>query len=248
MEKFRKMIVIIPMAGESSRFKERGILIPKYMLYAGYHSMFYHSLSSFRDYFGKCFFVFVCRDVFDTPRFVQGECAKLGIENYDIKVLNNSTRGQAETVKFGLTEHYSHLESELIIFNIDTYRKGLILPTYNDDTIAFFEVFRGAGSNWSFAEIREPSDIIIRTTEKEPISDLCSTGLYFFKSASLFLEAYECYYSKDFSSEFYVAPLYNSLIKKGTARILLINSTDVFFYGVPNEYLDFVKWELSEGG
>jgi len=247
MEKFRRMIVIIPMAGESSRFKEQGILIPKYMLYAGYHSMFYHSLSSFRDYFGKCFFVFVCRDVFYTPRFFHGECAKLGIENYDIKVLSNSTRGQAETVKLGLTEHYWHLDSELIIFNIDTYRKGLIVPTFNDDTIAYFEVFKGSGSNWSFAEIHESSDLIIRTTEKEPISDLCSTGLYFFKSASLFLEAYECYYSVDFSSEFYVAPLYNFLINKGRARILLINSTDVFFYGVPQEYLDFVKLQLSEG-
>ena len=119
------------------------------------------------------------------------------------------------------------------------------MPKFYDNTIAYFEVFKGSGSNWSFAQTLSDSDVIIRTAEKERISDLCSTGLYFFKSASLFLDAYEQSLTKTVIGEHYVAPLYNYVIQYGIARVLPINSCDVRFYGIPSEYLDFVQIQMK---
>lgn len=95
------MTIIIPMAGLSSRFTKAGYTLPKYMLYVKEKSLFNLAVSSFEKYFTTCRFVFIVRDVYDTPRFVEEECKLIGISNYKI-IITEPTRGQAETVYVGI--------------------------------------------------------------------------------------------------------------------------------------------------
>ena len=47
------MYIIIPMAGESSRFFNAGYTVPKYMLPLGSETVFDKAIKSFKDYFNN---------------------------------------------------------------------------------------------------------------------------------------------------------------------------------------------------
>jgi hypothetical protein len=231
-------MIVIPMAGMSSRFFKAGYKKPKYMLEADEKSLFNYSVESFEAYFKTDKFIFIIRDVFGTDEFVRQQVSILGIVDFDIVVLENETRGQAETVALGLQQYRT---------NIDTFRPDFSYPELNNLGDGYLEVFIGTGSNWSFVRpAHQDSSIINLTTEKNPISDLCCTGLYHFKHISDFFDAYEYYLhlpkEQWEKGEIYVAPLYNYLIQKGKEiHYNLIERSDVVFCGTPDEYDEFIK-------
>lgn len=237
-------MIVIPMAGLSSRFFKAGYELPKYMLEAHGECLFDHSVKSFEKYFDSVKFVFILRDVFSTPIFVKQRIAKLGIKDYDIVILNEETRGQAETVTLGLAEYRDSTEA-ITIFNIDTFRPDFIFPNLHDLGDGYLEVFQGTGDNWSFVRpINNSSTKIDLTTEKNPISDLCCTGLYHFENIQSYFSAYDHYVSLPkeqwAKGELYVAPLYNYLIiNKKDIHYHQIPRHDVIFCGTPDEYLAF---------
>ncbi len=108
-------------------------------------------------------------------------------------------------------------------------------------------VKHGKGDCWSLAKPESPlSTKVVKTAEKYPISDLCSTGLYYFSDYKLFIESYEQYVQQPIETwakgELYIAPLYNYLIKKKkNIHYHLIQRDDVIFCGVPDEYTAFLE-------
>lgn len=238
-------MIIIPMAGLSSRFFKAGYTKPKYMLEAHGKTLFEHSVESFKEYFKKERFLFIIRSEFDTPNFIVSKIQSLGITQFDIVILKEETRGQAETVFHGLKE--IEYEGPITIFNIDTFRPNFKYPNIKNLGHGYLEVFQGVGDNWSFVKpLKSNSTKIILTTEKNPISDLCCTGLYYFSSKCDYLDAYNHYLTKPEKewekAELYVAPLYNYLINNGKdIHYNLIDRNDVIFCGVPEEYIAFKK-------
>ena len=240
-------MIVIPMAGLSSRFFKAGYTQPKYMLEAHGKTLFAHSVLSFSAYFKSAPFLFIVRDVYGTPEFVEKECKALGISDYQVITLNQETKGQAETVALGLEGAKLNLEEPLTIFNIDTFRPNFTFPQLKELADGYLEVFRGTGDNWSFAKPESANSTkVVLTTEKDPVSDLCSTGLYYFKTCADFFFAYQQYLEKPVSEwakgELYIAPLYNELITiNKEVHYHLIKREDVIFCGVPSEYDDFKK-------
>ena len=176
------------------------------------------------------------RDVYDTPAFVDFEAKKLGILDFEIVILDEETRGQAETAYLA-TKNFSG-DFPIYIFNIDTFRYDYEKPAFIDECDGYLEVFRAEGEHWSFVLPNGPEDVI-RTTEKDRISDLCSDGLYYFKQKtvfeSLFLDAVD--HEKTVRGEYYVAPLYNELIARGaTVKYDVIELDQIDFCGTPEEY------------
>ncbi|WP_413587441.1 glycosyltransferase family 2 protein [Bdellovibrio sp. HCB274] len=241
------------MAGLSKRFSEMGYKTPKYMLELAGKSLFYHSVISFKEYFDNQKFVFVFRDIpgMNARQYITGELQAMGISSYELVQLARETKGQAETVKLALESSIDKGgDTDITIFNIDTFRPGFSFPKFKNSVDGYLEVFRGSGDNWSFVKSAEGTNQVIETAEKNPISNLCSTGLYYFKSAKEFLWAYEAYTSsgRSVKNEIYVAPLYNELISHGRdIRYDLIDRDDVIFCGVPQEYEDLkVKAQKNE--
>jgi hypothetical protein len=233
-------MIVIPMAGLSKRFAEAGYSRPKYMLPLAGKSVFDHAVESFRSLFDQEQFLFIVRDIENSPAFVEGSCATLGLRNAQIAMLEAPTAGQAETVELGLRVAANDGDVPLTIFNIDTFRPNFRFPTdtWFRNSDGYLEVFRGEGANWSYVRpsANEPN-LALETAEKRPISDLCCTGLYHFAKTSQFLAAVAEEHRNPSSRELYVAPLYNHLIGKG-ARIhyQLIQPEEVVFCGVPAEY------------
>lgn len=232
------------MGGVSHRFAIAGYDLPKYLLPLGGSTVFRHAVGSFEAYFRSERFLFVIRDSHGTHEFVERESSILGIAQASIVALPEPTRGQAETVMLGLEKVACRDAEPVTIFNIDTFRSGFRYPdTFDVASIdGFLEVFTGSGANWSYVLPHATAPLrVARTSEKDPISDLCCTGLYHFRTAALFADAYSAQLDSGVSEsqqkELYVAPLYNALIKRGCdIRYKEVRRSDVVFCGIPAEY------------
>jgi hypothetical protein len=238
-------LIIIPMAGLSSRFTAAGYQQPKYMLEAHGRTLFDHAVLSFAAYFRSVPFLFIARDIENTSGFISERTSALGILDSQVVLLDEPTRGQGETVALGIARAEVDMSTPLTIFNIDTFRLGFRFPDWVDDCDGYLETFVGEGPNWSFVRPVSPgSDHVAETTEKVPISNFCCTGLYHFARAKLFQEAYsvDSRLGRDElqGGELYVAPLYNRLIAAGRdVRFTVVPSDDIIFCGVPAEYDQF---------
>lgn len=233
-------MIVIPMAGLSRRFQLAGYTQPKYMLELDGITAFDHAVASFACYFETLPFLFVARETGGVGEFLQARTKALGVRDARVAMLAEETAGQAETVLLGLETQDVAADVPLTIFNIDTFRPDFRLPPA--DRLAalagYLEVFCGSGSNWSYVE---PSDeeqrLVRRTAEKQPISDLCCTGIYHFARADLFTGALCREREAPQAAELYVAPLYNHLIAQGLeVGYEIVTPDDVVFCGTPVEY------------
>lgn len=70
-------MIAIPMAGMSSRFFKAGFTQLKYMLKIEEKTLFDMSVESFSKYFESEKFIFIVKDVFRTPEFVENSVKNL---------------------------------------------------------------------------------------------------------------------------------------------------------------------------
>ena len=235
------MIILIPMAGESSRFFNKGYDVPKFMLPYKGRTVFDECLESFRKYFSTAKFIFIIKEnydgqIFEVEKFVQEHCRSLVIKDSTIAKLESTTKGQAETVKIGLLAlHLEKADEELMIFNIDTFRYHLDVPEYKWS--ALFDAYYDEEADehkFSFAlsSNEENPKQITMTAEKKKIGPWVSTGLYIFKSTAYFMNLYNKAV-KDENYNFYISPLYNYT---HNSYILECKKEDVIFSGTPDEY------------
>jgi hypothetical protein len=210
--------------------------------------MFAEVVSGFSALFDREPFLFICRDVAETPKFIEKELARMALRpvSYQIVVLDKETTGQAETVYQGLKAVNVPPDTPLTIFNIDSQRRDFHYPSDFDlDQIdGYLEVFKGKGDHWSFVRPEGGGGrplVAAEVAEKTRISELCSTGLYFFRRAGLFFNLFEGTLSKNVGElqggERYVAPLYDIAIKRGyDIRYAVIPEEALSFTGTPDEY------------
>lgn len=229
-------MIVIPMLGKSSRFKNAGYALPKYRLPLGDGTVFTNSVRSFQRYFKNIPFLFLVRSDKDSAKFVAQEVARMEINDYRIIQFDYETKGQAESVAMGISDYDD--DTPLIIFNIDTIRLNFEIPPQDKFADGFLEVFKADGDAWSFVDPGEDGKVL-RTSEKQRISDLCSDGLYGFAKCKYYKWAYDNYLqsTKQVNGEIYIAPLYNYLINQGfDIRYTLIKDSDIKNCGTPEDY------------
>ena len=233
-------MIIIPMLGQSSRFFTAGYALPKYKLPLGGETVFSKSVKSFERLFASEPFLFLVRRDHNAINFVGETVSRLGIKDYRIIEFNAETRGQAESVLLGTSGYEGSIP--IVIFNIDTIGHNFTWPEQESFGDGFIEVFESEGENWSFIE-PGPDGRVLRTTEKERISNLCSNGMYGFARLLDFRNAYEEYKQQNRSvrGEIYIAPLYNLLIEKGmNIRYRTLKQGITEHCGIPGDY-EFLK-------
>ena len=226
------MNIVITMGGLGMRFRNAGYNIPKYEIEVKGKTLFEWSMSSLKNFFDNQF-IFIVRRQDNATDFINTNCARIGIKGKIIE-LENLTRGQAETAMMALK--FLEVDEPILIYNIDTYVESGHLSPEKINGDGFIPCFIAEGSHWSFVKLDE-SGRAVEVREKVRISDNCSIGAYYFKSARLFEELYKKFYSENpASSEQYIAPIYNLLIKNGgDVRIQSIDSKFVHVLGTPEE-------------
>lgn len=239
------MNIVIPMAGMGSRFVEAGYAIPKPLLPAHGKTLLEWSIDSLPlDLASRLVFVGLKdhRDGYGLETEIQ---RLYGAYNPSFLWLDETTRGQAETVY--LAASLLDPEAGLLIFNIDTaFRStGLrerLLRTDHDGVLGSFDSdqprfsFASTFADGAVGEVRE----------KVAISTNALTGLYHFSSTSDFFKAAGDAIAADEreKGEFYVAPLYNSMIARG-ARFVLDPCERHWILGTPAEYAEFLSLNPS---
>ena len=242
-----KPIFVIPMAGKGQRFKDEGILEPKFLIETKGRTLFEWSLEGLPlDIASKI--IFICLDKhekkYDVKNFIKKNMGKkFPSLSYEIILLDKTTDGQGETVLYS-KEHINN-DSTLVIYNIDTYflssrLKSKLLTIKNTAIDGLLGAFNSNDSKLSFIEL--DSEFVKRTKEKEPISDIASTGLYVFSYGKDFVDAAEFMLSNSLNTnnEYYVSELYNILIKRGKKFVIDL-AEDFSPLGTPDDIKKFEK-------
>ena len=240
-----KPIFVIPMAGKGQRFKDEGILEPKFLIETKGRTLFEWSLEGLPlDIASKI--IFICLDKhekkYDVKNFIKKNMGKkFPSLSYEIILLDKTTDGQVETVLYA-KEHINN-DSTLVIYNIDTYflssrLKSKLLTIKNTAIDGLLGAFNSNDSKLSFIEL--DSEFVKRTKEKEPISDIASTGLYVFSYGKDFVDAAEFMLSNSLNTnnEYYVSELYNILIKRGKKFVIDL-AEDFSPLGTPDDIKKF---------
>lgn len=239
-----KMDVVITMGGLGARFRKMGYTVPKYMIEAKGKTLFEWSMISLEGYTKSTeqyIFIAMKDKKEDVETFINCQCEKLGIKNYQVILLDYLTDGQATTAS--LAEKYWHPDNALLIYNIDTYVETGEMNSAELKGDGFIPCFQAEGNHWSFVRL-DAAGKVVEIKEKKRISDYCTLGAYYFKSCQLYKDLYDEYYSKTqelVNGEKYVAPLYDYLLSKGgEIYISDIKPEKVHVLGTPEELQSFL--------
>lgn len=228
-----KPLVIIPMAGQSSRFRDWGYEVPKWALRIADKPVIWWALQSVLPLqnSGAELRIIVKESELDIAFETLDELQDL----VEIFSISHATRGQAETVNLSLVSELD-LMRPLLIWNCDSLIVPRFLSILNWQN-AFVVHSDLEGDHWSFFRFNHEEELI-EAREKQRISNHCSLGMYGFSSIQQFRTALE---STDFSAqkELFVAPIYNEIVKGGqVVKSIEIRPEAFLSFGTPREYLD----------
>ncbi|MDD3412723.1 MAG: glycosyltransferase family 2 protein [Lachnospiraceae bacterium] len=241
--------IVITMAGVGQRFRDAGYQVPKYRIEAHNKSLFEWSMESLAGFSDESnTYYFIVRKEDDSREFIKETCKGMGILHAEVIELDYRTDGQATTAL--LAEEKWNGADSLLIYNIDTYVESGEMNESQIEGDGFIPCFTAEGTHWSFVKLDEDGKAI-EVKEKERISDYCTLGAYYFKTAELYGRLYREYYEEKKGTELgaaeaekkerYVAPLYNYLISQGgEVRISNVEASKVHVLGTPEELRVFM--------
>ena len=238
------MKILIPMAGEGSRFAKEGYTFPKPLIDVMGKPMIQKVVENL-DF--DCEYIFLVR--------------KKHVEKYEglIDTLERITNGNFKFVEVdGLTEgaactallaeEHIDCDEDLLIANSDQWIeyqpenfKSLKNLT-SVDSVVF--TFNAVHPKWSFVKTNSRG-YVTEVAEKKPISDIATCGIYWYRKGSDFVKYAKQMIDKDIrvKNEFYIAPVYNELIGDGKTLIPFY-VTKMWGLGTPEDlkhYLLFSK-------
>lgn len=228
------MNIVIPMAGAGSRFSKAGFKIPKPLIDVQGKPMYQWATNSLPlEYASRL--IFILREDAFTDQIIEDIHQTYGMFEPRIKILENLTRGQAETVY--LARDMMDLNQPTLIHNADTAFQSMEMP--DEDVFGGLVVFESAlnDARWSFARTHDDQpDRVVEVREKQIISRLASTGTYYFSDTAWMLYSIKHSLMNDITEqgEFYIAPLYNRAIENGH-YIQCLNCEHFTCLGTPEE-------------
>lgn len=225
-------MIVVPLAGQSKRFKELGIQKPKWSLRLGSTYVLQYALDSVLPLSGnqETLLLIVLESDKNLLNHLLGS---IGHKNLAVQEIEEPTNGQAETVMIGLKKFGFNPEERLVIWCGDSYIKHLDsnLTAQKENHLVLSEL---TGDHWSFAETL--GNTVIATYEKSRVGPYASVGLYYFDTIYNFLSL--TLEKTGNQKEFYIAPLYNQLIEKNMeVTFTLIPENDFLSFGTPKELL-----------
>lgn len=221
MPEIKPLNVIVPLAGEGSRFASAGFFTPKPLVRANGHPVIMRSISALKLTKGDTLVLAYHRslDAYNFRDLVRNEFPELQARFVPLAC---RTRGPAETVLLGsaaLTR--SELSRPTLVVDGDSiYRDNVVEPMRRSSSniIFFFEDHEDHDDKaiYSYISLREDGSVS-DIQEKVRISKNACIGAYGFESAEL-LRTY-CKMTIDLGrraqNEFYVSGVYNTMLEDG---------------------------------
>jgi len=203
------------MAGEGSRFTKLGLQTPKPLIQVAGRPMVEWALESLAGHtFSQI--IFVVLQEHEASFGVISLLTKLAGEKCRVVLIDRVTEGQLCTVM--AAKKWILPDEDLLIASSDTYVRSDLhkdIAKCTDDCHGIISVADMPGDRWSF--VRTNSDgYVVAVAEKERISDMASTGLYYFSKGHEFIAAANEIIENHEKSvgEYYVMPVYQKYIQR----------------------------------
>ena len=214
------MKVLIPMAGEGSRFAKEGYTFPKPLIDVNGKPMIQKVVENL-DF--DCEYIFLVRKnhIEKYPGIIS-TLERITNGRFSYVVVDELTEGAACTAL--LAKELIDNDESLLIANSDqiiSYSKENFLAIKSMtavDGIVFS--FNAVHPKWSFVKMNSRG-FVTEVAEKKPISNVATCGIYWYRKGSDFVRYAEQMIEKDIrvNNEFYIAPVYNELIEDGLSLI-----------------------------
>lgn len=237
----RPLHIIMPMAGEGSRFLKEGWTTPKPLIMLNGEPLFKHAISSVHIDDVPMKYSFIVRQE-HIDKYQIDEQIRSFLPEANVFSVLKTTRGAVETCL--MAESAIAPEDGIVVMDCDlefrskAYVEGLreiLSQPINIANGGMLVSFESDLPKYSYAEVDEQWRVI-RTAEKEVISSHALCGAYFFSTGSGFLSAaHRLLNEQNFSKpEFYVSLLYNYLLANGET-VRLATMEEYYSYGTPEE-------------
>jgi dTDP-glucose pyrophosphorylase len=223
--------ILIPMAGEGSRFKNTHTL-PKPLISINDKPMIVRAIESL-GITGKYHFVIRNNEFMQqTIGAIYSICPDPNIVS-----VNYTPNGAAASAL--IMEDYINKDDELIIANCDQ-----IMNWNAYDVISDMRTYDGAvvtitDNDPKHSYVRIEDGFAIQFVEKEVISKHALTGIHYWKHAKYFFESAKRMINdgkKSANGEYYIAPTYNYLVKEGMdIGVCRIQNSEFYPVGTPED-------------
>lgn len=231
--KDHKMNILIPMAGEGSRFASQGYDKPKPLIDVDGIPMIQKVVESL-DLDGR--YIFLVRQEHITKYNID-IFLKAIAKNCEIVVVDSLTEGAACTAL--LAEHLIDTDENLVIVNSDQYfvwDSTKFMYTVSEGNYAgSILTFHADHPKWSYAKT-DQDGFVTEVAEKKVISNNASVGLYYWSKGSDFVKYAKQMIDKDIrvNNEFYICPVYNEAIVDNK-KISTYNVDEMWGLGTPED-------------
>lgn len=245
--------IIMPMAGEGSRFKEKGYEVPKPLIKLNDKELFRHSLDSLKELeqYYNVRYTFIVRKEFITDYNID-ETILTYYPNANILSVDKTTKGALETVM--IAEDYIQDTEYVIIIDCDLEFKSssfidILISEIEDDNPCLLS-FYSKDPKYSYAAVNKSMQVI-NVAEKERISTHALCGCYCIGDGKLFKKCakiyiYDFYKGKINSPEIYISLIYNYIINEINNDIYIydmnFHNDHYWSYGTPND-LEYYNYE-----
>jgi hypothetical protein len=214
------MKILIPMAGEGSRFAKEGYTFPKPLIDVNGKPMIQVVVENL-DFDAEYIFL-VRKEHLQTYSGLEKTLHRITNGRFKIVEVDGLTEGAACTAL--LAKEYINTDDDLLIANSDqvmeySSENFLLIKSFTDvDGILFS--FKAVHPKWSFVKTNSRG-VVTEVAEKNPISDIATCGIYWYRKGSDFVKAAEGMIQKNIrvNNEFYIAPVYNEMIKEGATLV-----------------------------
>lgn len=242
--------VIIPAAGQGSRFAKAGWKKPKPFIDVNGKPMIEHVIQNVSPKTGGVSLILRESHIKEYVSLVDNLKSKVD-RVIDIKALTEGTACTVLTARKSFNNSQPMIianSDQLVDFDINSYIDDCISRQLDGSILVFRDPTKDP--KWSFVKL-DNSGLVVQVAEKDPISDLATVGIYMFTKGIDFLDAaLEMILANDrVNNEFYTCPVYNYLIKNG-ARIGVyeVPFDSMVGLGTPddlNNYLENVHSTIS---
>jgi len=237
-----KMNVLIPMAGAGSRFQQAGYTFPKPLIDVRGKPMIQVVAESLNI---DATFIYVVQKE-HRAKYNLDTLLNLITPNCKVVEVDKITQGAACTTL--LAKEFINNDDPLLMANSDQFvewdSNEFMYKMVEQHLDGGIVTFRATHPKWSFAKITEQG-LVTEVAEKNPISDIATVGIYYWKRGSDYVKYAEQMIERNIrvNNEFYVCPVFNEAIGDGK-KIKTFDISTMWGLGTPEDlkyYLENYK-------
>lgn len=240
----KKLNILIPMAGAGSRFQQAGYIFPKPLIEVNKEPMIKVVTDNLNI---DANYIYIVQAEHYNRFHLK---TLLNLITPDCKIIQTEglTEGAACTAL--LSRDLVDNDNPLLIVNSDQYVDwdsfDFMYHIENSKLDGCILTFNSTHPKWSFAKL-DTNGYVTEVAEKQPISNIATVGIYFWKKGSDFVKYADKMIHQNIrvNKEFYICPVYNEAIKDGK-KFNTYNVKNMWGLGTPEDLNVFLEYNKEQ--